>query len=161
MSKNQKKKFPIIILTVAAFLAAAAGGYFCLSFLQDKTPSNSSITKVEDDGEEAGTVDASLKYSGYVTLLNEEKLITLNFINPKKARKTISLEIIANVDGEDVTLAKTDKIAPGYKIDSVKYELDREIEKGNYKGNFIVYFYNEKDEEEIVNSRIGINVYVK
>ena len=160
MSKNQKKKLPLIVLAVVAFLAAAAGGYFYL-FLYHQEPSNSSITKIEESGEESGTVDASLQYSGYVTLLHEENLITLNFTNPAKSKKTLSLEIIANIDGEDITLAKTDKIAPGYKIDSVAYELDREIPQGNYKGNFIVHFYGDNGKEEIVNTRIGINVYVK
>ncbi len=159
MPKSQKKKFPIIILSAVTFLVAAIGGYFCFSFFVS-APSNSSITKVEDDGEESGTVDASMKYSGYVTFLSEENLITLNFINPKESKKTLSLEIIANIDGEDIVLAKTGKIAPGYKIDSVKYDLDKKIEKGNYKGSFVVHFYD-GEKEEIVNSKIGINVYVK
>ena len=160
MSKNQKNKFPIIILAVVAFLAAAAGGYFYLSLSHQKS-SNSSITKVEETSEESGTVDASLQYSGYVTLLSEEDLITLNFTNPARSKKTLSLEIVANIDGEDIILAKSDKIKPGYKIDSIKYEPSRQIEKGNYKGYFLIHFYGDNDKEEIVNSRVAINIYVK
>ncbi len=126
-----------------------------------KTP-DSFITKVDSgDNEEHSNADVSLQYAGSATLLTDEKLITLNFTNPAKSKKSLSLDIIAEVDGEDVILAKTGIIRPGYKIDSVKYTLDREIPKGEYKGKFIVHFYNEQDKEEIVNSAITISVYVK
>ena len=164
MSASNKKKLPLIIIAIVAFMAAVAGGYFvCRMILQSGDEDvNSSITKVEsEEDEKAGDVDVSLKYAGYATLLSDEKLVTLNFTNPSKSKKSLSLEIVADIDGESVTLAKTDKIRPGYKIDSVKSTLDREIPKGNYKGKFVISFYNEQDKEEIVNSEIAINIYVK
>ena len=163
MSAKKRKKFPFGIIAVVAFVAAMVGGsLYQLLRHSGEEDSNSSITKVasEDDNGESD-VDVSLKYVGYVTLLNDEKLVTLNFTNPSKSKKSLSLEIVADIDGEDITLAKTDRIHPGYKIDSVKSDLDREIPKGNYKGKFIIHFYNERGEEEIVNSEIKINVYVK
>ena len=163
MPTEKKKKFPFIIIAIATFGLAIAGGYLFQMFLHNgEDESNSSIVKVEseDDGEKSD-VDVSLKYAGYATLLSDENLVTLNFTNPSKSKKSLSLEIVANVDGEDIILAETDMIRPGYKIDSAKYTLDREVPKGDYKGKFIVHFYNEQDEEEIVNSEIAINVYVK
>lgn len=163
MSTKKKKKFPFIIIAIVAFVAAIAGGYLLRMILHgsEETP-NSSITQVEsEDGDEKSDVDVSLKYAGYVTLLSDENLITLNFANPSKSKKSLDLEIVANINGEDIVLARTDKIRPGYKIDSVKYTLDKEIPQGNYKGKFIVHFDNEQDKEEIVNSEIAINVYVK
>ena len=163
MSTEKKKKFPFILIAVAAFGLAIAGGYlFQMILHSNEEPSNSSIVKVESENDDGKSdVDVSLKYSGYATLLSDENLITLNFTNPSKSKKSLSLEIVADIDGEDIVLAKTDRIYPGYKIDSVKYTLDKEIAKGDYKGKFIVHFYNEQDKEEIVNSEIAINVYVK
>lgn len=163
MSTEKKKKFPLIIIVIAAFGLAIAGGYlFQIILHSSKNEPNSSITKVEsEDDDGKSDVDVSLKYAGYVTLLSDENLITLNFTNPSKSKKSLDLEIVADIGGEDVVLAKTDRIYPGYKIDSVKYALDREISKGNYDGKFIVHFYNEQDKEEIINSEIAINVYVK
>ena len=163
MSSEKKKKLPFIIIAIVAFVAAVAGGYLFQMLQSDnKGNSNSSITKVDsEEDEKEGDADVSLKYAGYATLLSDEKLVTLNFTNPSKSKKSLSLEIIAEVNGENITLAKTDKIRPGYKIDSVKSDLDREIPKGNYKGKFVISFYNEQDKEEIVNSEIAINVYVK
>ncbi len=163
MPTKNKKKSPIIILAIVAFVAAVAGGYlFQLVMHHSEETPDSSITKVEaEDDDNKSDVDVSLKYAGYVTLLNDEKLITLNFTNPSKSKKSLSLEIVAEVDGEDIILANTDKIRPGYKINNAQYTLDREIPQGNYKGKFIVHFYNEQDKEEIINSEIAINVYVK
>lgn len=160
MSTNKQNKFPLIVLAVVAFSAAAAGGYFYLQLHNDN--SKSSITKVEsDENEEKGSVDASLQYAGYVTVLTEEDLITLNFTNPAKSKKSLSLEIVANIDGEDIVLAQTAKIAPGYKIDSVKYDSTKEIPKGTHKGYLLVHFYGDNNKEEIVNSKVTINIYVK
>lgn len=163
MSTEKKKKSPFILIAIVVFAAAVAGGYLFQMMINrsEETP-DSSITKVDsEDADEKSDVDVSLKYAGYATLLSDENLVTLNFTNPSKSKKSLSLEIVANVDGEDIILAETDMIRPGYKIDSAKYTLDREIPKGDYKGKFIVHFYNEQDEEEIVNSEIAINVYVK
>ena len=163
MTTKKKKKFPLVIIAIVTFAVAMAGGYlFQMALHGSEKTSDSSIVKVEpeDDGEK-NNVDVSLKYAGYATLLSDEKIITLNFTNPSKSKKSLSLEIVADVDGENIVLAETDMIRPGYKIDSVKYTLDREIPRGDYKGKFIVHFYNEQDKEEIVNSEIAINVYIK
>ena len=163
MSTEKKKKSPSIIIAIVVFAAAVAGGYLFQMMINrsEETP-DSSITKVDsEDADEKSDVDVSLKYAGYATLETDKNLITLNFTNPSKSKKSLDLEIVAEVDGENIVLARTDKIRPGYKIDSVKYTLDKEIPQGNYKGKFIVHFYNEQDKEEIVNSEIAINVYVK
>ena len=72
-----------------------------------------------------------------------------------------NVDVSLQYAGEDVVLAESDIIRPGYKIDSVKSFLEREIPKGDYKGKYIVHFYNEQDEEEIINSEIAINIYVR
>ena len=82
-------------------------------------------------------------------------------LTQKKSKKTFNLEIVADINGENLVLAITDKIRPGYKIDSVKSALDREVPKGDYKGKFIVHFYNEQGKEEVVNSEIAISIHVR
>ena len=162
-----KKKIPplvIVIVAIVAFAAAIAGGYLLRMILNSGEEAQSSfITKIEseDDDKEKEDVDVSLQYAGRATLFTDEKIINLNFANPSKSKKSLSLEISVNVDGEDIVLAETNKIRPGYKINNVEYTLEREIPKGDYKGKFIVHFYNEQDKEEVVNSEIAINIYVK
>ena len=85
----------------------------------------------------------------------------MNFINPGKSKKSMSLEIIANVAGEDVVLATTEKIKPGYKIQKIETERKFAIVEGVYDGKYRVHFYDEEGGEEIVNSEIKIKVYVK
>ena len=160
---TKKKKLLLTITAIVAFVAAIVGGYFYQMMTTGNEKSDSSITEIEpsDNDESKGDANVSLQYAGYATLFSDEKLITLNFTNPSKSKKSLSLEIVANVGGEDIVLATTDKIRPGNKIDKVDYKLDREISRGNYKGKFIVHFYNDQDKEEIVNSEIKINIYVK
>ena len=157
-----KKKRSFLVIAVV-FIMAAVGGYVCqISLRNNNINSNSSITKIESENDnEKDNVDVSLQYAGYATLFIDEKLIALNFTNPSKSKKSLSLEIVAIVNEEDVVLAESDIIRPGYKIDSVKSFLEREIPKGDYKGKYIVHFYNEQDEEELINSEIAINIYVR
>lgn len=161
MSTEKKKKLLFVIVAIVAFVAAVAAGYFYKMVKNSDESSDSSITKVESSGEPSDDVDVSLQYAGHATLLRDDKIVTLNFTNPSKSKKSLSLEIVANIDDEDLVLAKTSKIDPGYKIDSAKYELNQEIPEGKYEGKFIVYFYNEQGNKEIINSEISIDIYVK
>lgn len=158
-----KKNTSLIIIAIVAFVAAIAGGYLLQTINHGDNESDYTITRAEPDGNEEtkGDTDVSLQYAGYATLHSDEKLITLNFTNPSRSKKGLSLEIVADINGENITLAKTDIIRPGYKIDSIKYKLNREIPEGTYNGKFVIHFYNEQDKEEIVNSEIKINFYVK
>lgn len=122
--------------------------------------SNVSVTEVKDDGKKNDS-GVSLEYAGYVTLETEQNLITLNFTNPSRSTKSLSLEIVGNINGEEITFAKTDIIKPGNKITDIKYTPEKEIAKGRYDGKFVVHFYNEQDQEEIVVTNIDIKVYVK
>ena len=159
----KKKIFLFVIVAIAAFVLAIATGYLFWGTKHSEDYADSSIVKVEpsDNEEMKDSTDVSLQYAGYVTLLSDEKNITLNFTNPSRSKKSLSLEIVANINGDNITLAKSDIIHPGYKINNIKYKLNREIPKGNYVGKFVVYFYGEQDKKEIVNTEIKINIYVK
>lgn len=163
MANVKRPVLPIIITAIVAFGSAIAVGYIYLSMQQKETaiPDTSIIEADPDPADNSGPdVDVSLKYAGYATLERNKKLIVLNFTNPHKSRKDLSLDIIANIDGEDIVLAKTSKVHPGYKITSVK-AIDQTLPDGDYKGKFIVHFYDEQGNEEIVKSEIAVNIYVK
>jgi hypothetical protein len=165
MPVKNKGFFPAVTASVVTFGVTVAGIYTIQTLTNNNNPiPNTSITKIESESEknnEKSDADVSLQYAGSATLFTDEKIITLNFANPSKSKKSLSLEIIANINEEDVLLAKSDIIHPGYKIESIEYAQDREIQKGDYKGKFIVHFYDERDNEEVVNSEIAINIHVK
>lgn len=170
MSNEKKDKNKSIIFLVAIVILMVAGVLACRMFLrEDKTgeAENNTVQPgiVEADGEDreddGSDSNVSMKYSGYVTLYNDDRYMTMNFINPAKSKKSMSLEIIANVAGEDVVLATTEKIKPGYKIQKIETERKFAIVEGTYDGKYRVHFYNEEGGEEIVNSEIKIKVYVK
>ena len=166
MKKQDTPKtiFPVIV-AIVAFMVAVVGGYLFWYFQGknvDTVSDNVSSELTTDGKEEAGSVDVSLRYAGYVTLHSDESYISLNFTNPIKSRKSLSLDIVANINDEDIVLAITDKLNPGDSIETVEYKLERNIPKGSYNGKFVVHFYNEDSgDEEIVNSEVEINVYVK
>ena len=163
--KNRKKNIILafIIAILATFSAAAAIYIYINLRSKDENPNpNVSVEKIESDGkDERNGEGVSLQYAGYVTLESDQDLITLHFANPSRSTKSLSLEIVANIDGSEVSLAKTDIIRPGNKITSAKYTSDKEITKGTYPGKFVVHFYGDEDKEEIVVTNIDIKVYVK
>ena len=168
MSTEKKKKLPIIILAIAVPVAAVGGAVLYGEFFSNHEDSEvidipeGIVEADEEDRKDDGSdSDVSMKYAGYVTLYNDDKYMTMNFTNPGKSKKSMSLEIIANVAGEDILLATTGKIRPGYKVNKVETERKYAIPEGTYDGKYRVHFYNEEGSEEIVNSEIKIKVYVK
>lgn len=162
--EKKKKKFLLLILLACfSFAAAVLAGYAFLALTGNPNgESGSTIVEIApDEGEDSGSVDASLRYKGFATLNSDEGVIELDFANPAKSRKSLTIDIVANVNGKDVVLATTDRIQPGHKIVTVKANSGQTIEKGNYQGKFVVHFYGDNNKEEIVNSEIEIKVYVK
>lgn len=164
--KEEKKRFIVLFIICILFASLSAfAAVFIMQKLNTKEddgkngPDNSIIETDSKDGEKEDGV--SLEYAGYVTLKNDEGLITLNFTNPSSSSKSLSLEIVDNIDGSEVSLAKTDIIRPGNKVTSAKYTSDKSISKGTYPGKFVVHFYGDEDKEEIVVTNIDIKVYVK
>ena len=164
--KSKKRAILLFFLCILFASISAFATVLLLEKIRDKGDddnnknSNTSVVEVKDDGKK-NDGGVSLEYAGYVTLETEQNLITLNFTNPSRSTKSLSLEIVGNINGEEITFAKTDIIKPGNKITDVKYTPEKEIAKGRYDGKFVVHFYNEQDQEEIVVTNIDIKVYVK
>ncbi len=164
--KKQKKRF--ILLFILCLLFASISAFATVFLLLKTRPEDGkennpdiAIVETDDKGEKKNDSGVSLEYSGYVTFESEQNLVTLNFANPSRSTKSLSLEIVGNINGEEITFAKTDIIKPGNKITSAKYTPEKEIAKGRYDGKFVVHFYNEQDQEEIVVTNIDIKIYVK
>lgn len=166
-TKKSKKRALILFSLCIVFASVSAfATVLLLDHFKNKgggdndSNSNTSVTKVKDDGKKNDS-GVSLEYAGYVTLETEQNLITLNFTNPSRSTKNLSIEIVGNINGEEISFAKTDIIKPGNKVTDIKYTPEKEIAKGRYDGKFIVHFYDEQNQEEIVVTNIDIKVYVK
>ncbi len=157
-------KFPkhSTILKFAAVFIGVAAFTFLGIFLATR-PDDQSSPSVSKDSEAIVKDDdqtASMRYRGFVTVQPSE--ISLFFENPSTSRKTIRLEITANINGETTTLAQVDHLSPGEKIETLQYFPSQNLEPGAvYPGKFILHFYDESGKEEIVNSTIDISVIVK
>ena len=160
---NKKKflKLIAIFIGVAIFTLILIMAIMYIRQILDGSKPEPNATESSEAIKKNDDYTASMRYSGHVAINPDEGLINLYFENPIKSRKSIVLKIVGNIDGEDITLAETEKILPGEKIESIKCTNDKKLEKGQYTGKFELYFYNEKGEEEIVNSSIDINITVK
>ena len=167
--KNKLLKVVAIFILAAFSVAvlAMAGAYLVEKIgdnNSDKPKINSNNPSSQDDKPAADTSDgnssASIEYSGKATVNTAEKAISLHFKNPSKSKKSISLVLVAIVDGEEVILGKKERLLPGDLIEKLDYNANTSLENGDYSGKYILHFYNEVGEEEIVNSEVLINVRV-
>ena len=135
-----------------------AGMYIYQRFLEphfkEIAVSNTAVQKDDDK-------TASMEYSGYITVDTSTDSIKMYFKNPEKSSKKMSLEIVGHIDGEDITFAKIEGIEPGEEVKEIDYENAHNLKKGKYKGNFILHFYGDSGTEEIVNSKVVIDVIIK
>lgn len=163
MNKINKNSFKIVAIfigvAVATMILIMAGTYLAQRF--DKGEPDGGSPEVVEDVVKNDDKTASMEYSGYITINTEENNIKLYFKNPIRSQKDIRIEAIGEVDGEDIKFFETGKIHPGEKIETIEYKSDKKIDTGRYEGKFIVHFYNDQGKEEIVNSEIKINIYVK
>ena len=122
---------------------------------QDGGASSDGATKKLDNN------SASIKYSGAAKVFQDKKTIELYFENPAESRKDISLEIVGDINGEKVSFIKNVKLKPGMKVEKVTYKPSKTLEKGKYKGQFLLHFFNESGKEEVVASEVIIDVIIK
>ena len=124
------------------------------------------VIKVEDNSEKmdksSGGGAVSLVYSKEVNVDLNSKKVSINFKNPSKSTQSIVLELLVKQGEEDIVLAKTDRIPPGYSIKEMKLNSTVTMEKGKYAGFYNVMYYDEKTEEKaIVNTNIPVEIDVK
>ena len=113
-----------------------------------------------DKSEGGGAV--SLSYSKNVTIDMITNKASINFKNPSKSTQSLELQLLLQQDDEEILVAKTDRIPPGYSI----YEMDifdkDSIQSGKYNGKFIVSYYDEETEEKaIVDTEIPVDITIQ
>lgn len=104
---------------------------------------------------------AAFDYSTMVTVDTSARALSLYFKNADRSSKNLSLEIVGDIGGEQISLARTDTLKPGDEVRQLSLSYDRELAAGQYGGEFILHFYNDQAEEEIVNSKVKISLQVK
>ena len=160
--KNGHLKLPVVFVIVAAstLVLIMAGAYIYQLFNKKDEPTQSSYSSSEQDVEKNDEYTASMEYSGNVTINSDDGSIKLYFKNPEKSRKTVSLEIVGDINGQNTSIAEVKEIIPGEEIRNLQYDPSKGIEKGKYQGKFILHFYNDEGIEEIINSAIVVNIIV-
>lgn len=162
-SSNNKR-----VLKIAAIFAVVAlttfSSIMAIMYIRDHSSNNGTGSEANSNSEVVEKNDdqtASMRYMGFITVQPSENNISLYFENPIRSRKSVKLEITCDIDGESVTLAEVDNLAPGDRVENVPYNLAKKLEPGRYTGAFVLHFYDESGKEEIVNSNISIDVVVK
>lgn len=131
-----------------------------------KGKNDKNIVKSEDDKDKMpksnGGGSVSLSYSKNVKVNLKTKKVELNFKNPTKSTQSLVLEISIENNGENKVLVKTDRIPSGYAIYEIDLNEDIKLNKGKYKGNFNISYYDEDTEEKaIVTTNIPIDITVE
>lgn len=159
MKQNTKRAIIAFIISLLLTLVAL----LCYAYFRDagKKDGEEQETGTEQTEEAKNDKGASFDYSGRVSVRPSEKLVKLSFTNPLRSTKNISLELKAKINGVEYSLAKKEQMVPGDKIEELPLLYDGSLPSGRFPGDFILHFYNEAGNEEVVNTKLKIDVYVK
>ncbi|MCR5832392.1 MAG: hypothetical protein K6G36_00395 [Candidatus Saccharibacteria bacterium] len=161
MKQNSKRiilAFVIsILVTLVALLAYAYFNGDNKPVDGDGGPESSEQEKDEPKNENG----ASFEYSGNVSIDREAKTIKLYFRNPLRSTRNIVLELKGSIDGKEYSFGKTDQLAPGDKVEQLPLTIEESLPEGRYAGEFVLHFYNSEGAEEIVNSKIKVNLFIR
>lgn len=159
MRKTSKYIIVFVILALVTFASLMVYAYFRDTNKPqggDEQPGGTS-----EDEKTEGSATASFEYSGSANVDLATRKVTLYFKNAKKAIKDVSLELVADVNGQSVSLAEAGIMKPGDETRELDLKTDVNLAKGKYSGKFVLHFYNGAGEKEIVKSNIKIDVIVK
>ena len=161
MKKNTKRAILAFVISLLVTLVALlAYAYFKGGKPVDDGNQQSGENSEQED-EPKNENGASFEYAGNATIYYDTKLIELYFKNPLRSTRDIVLEVKCDVNGEEVTFAKTEQMKPGEEVKQLPLLSDVALSKGKRAGEFVLHFYNSEGQEEIVNSKININLFVK
>ena len=161
MKKNTKRVILAFVISLLVTLVALlAYAYFKGGKpVDDGAQQSGEDSKQEDEPKNEN--GASFEYAGNATIDFGARMIELYFKNPLRSTRDIVLEVKCNVNGEEVTYAKTEQLKPGEEVKQLPLLSDKALAKGKHAGDFVLHFYNSDGQEEIVNSKININLFVK
>lgn len=155
MKKKFKGVLGVIIIAIITCVVLLFLGYFI-----DKPKDNQDkLEGIVKEEEKVKGKSAALSYSNIVIINKKSKKIDLYLKNPGRSTKTITADIYAYVDEEEVLLASSETIDIGYAMHSIK--LDGQIDDGKYKGYILVTYYENGRKEEMVNTKLDIDISVR
>lgn len=157
---------PVTVILCIALAAAVAVALWAL-FFRDRTPVLSpdeidrNAESLDDDGEEKmeapeGGGAVSMAYQQEVNISLSDGTVSMLFQNPAKSVNELSLQLIVESGGEEIVIARSGKIPPGYELQELEPVADAaELQPGIYHGKYrVLYFDPETGEEAMVNSEI-------
>lgn len=161
---NDRKK----IVFLALFMVMAFGIVIWTIFFLKGKPELNPKSEIETnaialEGEEEKKMDApkgggavSLRFEREIKVSLENQKVELFFQNPSCSVNALFINVIV-VDGEnEVVIAQSGKVPPGYEVTELTYEADEELlTEGVYEGRLLIGFYDtDKDEKSMVQSNL-------
>lgn len=173
--KKQSKKMKILIILLSIITLLAISVTIWSIFFRDVTPTGTvsepeyapqqvepNAEPIKDDSTSKleapqGGGAVSLIYSDQVTLSMKNKNAIIMFQNPGKSNQNMKIQLAI----DEKIIASSGKLEPGYKVEKISnVDMDK-LSAGNYKGKFIISFYNaQSDEKAILNTEIPVDISV-
>ena len=131
-------------------------------------PVDTSAQKNENDNEESrpleqgGLMSMVYKLKAEISLSTND--IKIYFQNPGKSNHNVALELYVVSGGNEVKIAESGVIEPGFMLRHLTYEPENVVlSEGNYEGKFKVIYYNpETGERAFVDSElVGVKIIVE
>lgn len=159
MKQNTKRAIIAFIISLLLTLVAL----LCYAHFKDAGKQGGVEQEPETEQGEVVKNDkgASFDYSGKVSVQRDAKLVKMNFANPIRSTKNISLELRVEINGAEYSFAKKEQMVPGDKIEELPLLYDGSLPSGRFPGEFVLHFYNESGDEEVVNTKLKVDVYIK
>lgn len=164
--KRKQNRRPVILLLVLALIAAIAVAVWAI-FFRDRTPvlnpdeADRNAQSLEEDGEakmEApeGGGAVSMAYQPEVFISLSEGKVSMLFQNPAKSVNELSLQLVVESAEEEVVVAQSGKLPPGYELKEMELIEDAaELKPGTYHGKYRVLYYDpDSGEQAMVNGEI-------
>ncbi len=154
-----------VAITIAT-LSANAKPVIAPEFAPQQTDENAQALVSESDTDkmdhEEGGGAVSLTYSNEVTINLDSNEIKLLFQNPSRSTQDVVLQLIVVSGDTEVVIAQSEKLPPGYMLQTMGLLDTATLSAGTYAGRFNVLYYNpETGERAIVNTNIPITITVK
>lgn len=164
--KREQNRRLLILLLVLALIAAIAVAVWAL-FFRDGTPilnpdgadQNARSMEEEDEGkmeapEGGGAVSMAYQQEVFISL--SDGTVSMLFQNPAKSVNELSLQLVVESGDEEVVIAQSGKLLPGYELKKMELIEDAaELAPGTYHGKYRVLYYDpDSGEQAMVNSEI-------
>ena len=105
----------------------------------------------------AGGGAASFVCEAQVTVVLDEKRVSLMFANPGRSLQNAVIELVV----QDTVVAQSGRIDAGYRVTSLPLMSRAISERGIYQGEIRMYFFDTASGAQVVNTACPVTVTVK